>query len=296
MTNSLSFYTPVQFEGPASCKQKVLESCDDYFYLEGRAACVIPGNIVNNSQAVKIKKLSNPTFANTLLCVIKVITYMTIIIPLLMLTLKACLRSSEKFHVVGSKKSSNANDGSAVGVPVKNVISNHHGAGVLPYAMIKGQLHFLLSKEGYGSDKDTWCEFGGAKDANESPRETAARECWEESRGVLGDLKEIAKKIAKSPSIGNHYEMFFMKVDQPQNITSAEFLKRTFTVGNRMEKTKIAWVKAEEVYKSVKAYRPGGAPGQLLIDGASENPRKFFAKLLNTALRNPQGNAVLANL
>lgn len=164
---------------------------------------------------------------------------------------------------------------------------DHTGGGVLPYWVNEGVIYFLLSKEGFGSAKNTWCDFGGAKDRGETLLDSAARECWEESRGILGDLKTIRKKISQSAPIGKKYGMFFLEVDRSQDLTNNNFVKRTFSDFHRMEKTEIAWVKADDVFKAV-------------ISGdrvsSSIELRGFFAETLSEALKNPREKAVIEKM
>ena len=67
------------------------------------------------------------------------------------------------------------------------------GAGVLPISFHKGKIYFLFSREWINSKEDggLWSDFGGSKDNNESFKETAIRECKEESNKILGSTKRI---------------------------------------------------------------------------------------------------------
>ena len=61
------------------------------------------------------------------------------------------------------------------------------GAGVLPIAIHDGKIYFLFSREEKNArDGGLWSDFGGRKDNNETYRETAIRECYEEANGILG--------------------------------------------------------------------------------------------------------------
>jgi 8-oxo-dGTP pyrophosphatase MutT (NUDIX family) len=72
----------------------------------------------------------------------------------------------------------------------------HRYGGILPYTVINGTLHFLLAKETCPPHGDgTWCGFGGGRDDNESPLETAVREGWEESMGLLGRAEELRPQL-----------------------------------------------------------------------------------------------------
>ena len=69
------------------------------------------------------------------------------------------------------------------------------GAGVLPIAFHKGRIFFLFSREYINSKEDAglWSDFGGSKDNNENYKETAIRECFEESDNILGTKKKYRK-------------------------------------------------------------------------------------------------------
>lgn len=92
----ISFFNAVNFGNqPKTTRQSLLETVDDYFYLGGKKACVIPGKIQNNSIEVEFRQ-DSPNFLTT---IIKVITYCTLVFPLFMLIAKAALRSKYEFHV-----------------------------------------------------------------------------------------------------------------------------------------------------------------------------------------------------
>jgi hypothetical protein len=94
--NKISFFTPVYYEDkPKSIKEFFLEKVDAYFYLGGRKARVISG-LKEDSQEVELVRSSPSIFTTSL----KVASYITIIIPLIMLVAKAILRSGHDFHVV----------------------------------------------------------------------------------------------------------------------------------------------------------------------------------------------------
>ena len=64
------------------------------------------------------------------------------------------------------------------------------GAGILPVAIINGKIYFLFSREqnSENNDYNQWSDFGGRKEKNETYKETAIREGWEESDGFLGGI------------------------------------------------------------------------------------------------------------
>lgn len=103
---SLDFFMPVRFEKPKTSKQYIQEGVDDYFYLGGKSVFVISGEILNGSQAVRVKDQDQSRVKQVILGAIKVISYMTVIIPLLMLIAKASFRLTltHKVHIVSENE------------------------------------------------------------------------------------------------------------------------------------------------------------------------------------------------
>lgn len=100
MMFSVGFFTPVRFQDPKTFNQRVQEGVDDYFYLGGKSAYIIPGNIIDSAQEVVIRNKDQNKIKQVILGVIKIISYMTVIIPLIMLVAKVVCRSSRQFHIV----------------------------------------------------------------------------------------------------------------------------------------------------------------------------------------------------
>jgi len=164
--------------------------------------------------------------------------------------------------------------------------SPHKGAGILPYTVQNHEVYFLLSKEGYGPAANTWYEFDGGKEKGETAIQTAVREGWEESRGILGDKKMIESKISPSCSIGpENYKIFLIEIQNPEAMTNGNFLKREFRQTVRMEKTEIAWVRADELFHASK--NPSTAPLKL---------RGSFAKIMRDAVNDPKQKKVLEGI
>lgn len=165
--------------------------------------------------------------------------------------------------------------------------TGHIGAGVLPYAIDNHQVYFLLSEEGFGSAANTWCEFGGGRENGETAAQTAARECWEESKDFLGNQNSIEQSVQNSPGIGDRYNIFLLRVNDWSGITNQQFTARIFPNHNRMEKSRIAWVRADAVFQAAIRNQP------IVIEGRAERLRPFFAQTLQGALNNPRQRAVI---
>ncbi|MBM3202088.1 MAG: hypothetical protein FJZ56_06750 [Chlamydiae bacterium] len=94
---NLNFFTPVSFgDQPKSCTQALLETVDSYFYLGGKKAYVIPGHIQQDIKGTVLTEDSAPF----LITALKVLSYLTVILPMIMLIAKAILRSFDSFHIV----------------------------------------------------------------------------------------------------------------------------------------------------------------------------------------------------
>lgn len=98
--NSIGFFTAVKYaDQPNSSFQRALEMVDNYFYVSGKKWHVIQDGAIGNKAAVLSGTNSSP-----LARVIKVISYFTILLPIVMLAAKAllrvCLRSTYNFKVI----------------------------------------------------------------------------------------------------------------------------------------------------------------------------------------------------
>ena len=70
------------------------------------------------------------------------------------------------------------------------------GAGVVPVAVYNKQLYVLLGREAKGRDKGKYDAFGGGPNKEDkTPKDTALRECYEESMGFFGSISYIQKNM-----------------------------------------------------------------------------------------------------
>src|SRR4029077_14838941 len=103
MMDKVSFFTPVDYGShPKTLFQCCLEKIDAYFYLGGRKVRVIPGVMEKNSQGVEWVSGRSSMLAT----LVKIASYFTIILPLIMLAAKAVLRSGQDFHISQKGKGS----------------------------------------------------------------------------------------------------------------------------------------------------------------------------------------------
>lgn len=97
----LPFFTTVSY--PIENKtfgNSCFELFENYFYLGGRSAVVLQGSFdKNGSQAVKLQETNESTCLRVIKSAIKVLSYFTIILPLIALIVKGILRATHKFHI-----------------------------------------------------------------------------------------------------------------------------------------------------------------------------------------------------
>jgi 8-oxo-dGTP pyrophosphatase MutT (NUDIX family) len=159
----------------------------------------------------------------------------------------------------------------------------HCSAGILPYAVDHAGNRFFLVGCEQGKLTQTganvWTDFGGQRDDDEGPVETAAREFSEETRGVLGWLLTIcsisdyariahAKRTERSMefikdqlSVSNPiisvttnnnkkthtiYHEYLVEIDY---ISPSDILKLPFEYG--VEKTDYRWVSATDLVGTI---------------------------------------------
>ena len=74
------------------------------------------------------------------------------------------------------------------------------GAGILPVSLHNNKLYFLLGleRDDYIADVRGYCDFGGASDNNENNQQTAIRECFEETNGILDSKENLTNKLTSS--------------------------------------------------------------------------------------------------
>jgi hypothetical protein len=130
-----------------------------------------------------------------------------------------------------------------------------YSAGILPYAIVNGTLHFLLgvdSKEGSYSDFGGRCEKGD----DEEPVHTATREFYEETCGAVLDPRDLnmedailitSRTLSKCP-----YYMYLVHIPwSPQYSTYflkiSDFIRVLNPAKKYCEKAYICWVAEEMV-------------------------------------------------
>tara|TARA_B100000424_G_scaffold268781_1_gene264262 strand:+ start:1038 stop:1520 length:483 start_codon:yes stop_codon:yes gene_type:complete len=145
------------------------------------------------------------------------------------------------------------------------------GAGILPLASYKGKLYFLFSRESKNikyKDSGLWSDFGGGADKGEGFFETAVREGWEESMGIMG-TKENIKNILNNYTVEtieiNGYKTYIIMMEYSKeivNLFDKQYKKALKADRDKIgknglyEKDKIRWIELNDLTKNIKIFRP----------------------------------------
>ena len=144
------------------------------------------------------------------------------------------------------------------------------GAGILPIAIHLGKIYLLFSREYINANVNPglWCDFGGAKDNNESYKQTAIREGWEESSGILGSkttVKTLLETKLRKIITLNGYRTYIVEIKYDKNlphIFRQQFLniKQTrphlICKNGLYEKDMIRWIELADLKKNLPIFRP----------------------------------------
>lgn len=138
------------------------------------------------------------------------------------------------------------------------------GGGILPVAIVNGQLKFLFGRE--VQDKK-WSDFGGGREGNESKFETAIREGCEELDGFLGCKSQLKIKVKKHmvgsiDTEGLKTYMFLINYDESLPVyfnNHHHFIKRNMpdkiNKKGLFEKSEIGWFTIDEMRHSSGQFR-----------------------------------------
>jgi len=97
----LNFFTAITYQTPPKATASfLLEKVDNYFYLGGKKAHVIQGGTKSGHEEVILSETKSSLLAR----VGKVLSYFTVIIPIVMLIAKVALRSRHSFKVIDPKQ------------------------------------------------------------------------------------------------------------------------------------------------------------------------------------------------
>ena len=143
------------------------------------------------------------------------------------------------------------------------------GAGVLPFAIYKDTIYFLFSREYIKGTVDAglWSDFGGKEEKNETIKETAIRECYEESNGFLGTKNNIKGLVNNSLTdiTKNGYKTYLVNIDYDKDLPNKfrkDFLNtkknnpEIIYKNGLYEKDMVRWMKYEDLSKNMHIFRP----------------------------------------
>ena len=142
------------------------------------------------------------------------------------------------------------------------------GAGILPVALHNHTYYFLFSKEYQTKgNKIDWRDFGGTSEKNETIKETAIREAWEESDGFLGNKQNIKRLINNHICTIKTQTYFIYVVPIKYDKTLPQRFKKKFDMVKAKypekiakkgfyEKEKLKWIKLEHLLKHMDKFQP----------------------------------------
>jgi hypothetical protein len=132
--------------------------------------------------------------------------------------------------------------------------------GVLPYDILNDELIILLGKELNGQ----WSDWGGGPDILDvddlglyDPKKTAAREAWEESRGMLGSESEILSFLDETYMFSKDNEscIYPVRIKYDPNFsyyflinTAYSFDPQISLPHTHLEKTEAIWIKYKDAF------------------------------------------------
>lgn len=131
-----------------------------------------------------------------------------------------------------------------------------YSAGVLIYTIDeKGELWFLLGRD----FKKKYSDFGGRKEESDlTPIDTASRECYEETCGVVMDRTTLKHKLEYAPIIRSksytykEYFMYLLKIKYNDKYESDFDLVQSSNILDKIdyyfrEKNDIKWFSLQEL-------------------------------------------------
>ena len=146
------------------------------------------------------------------------------------------------------------------------------GGGILPVARHNGQIYLLFSRERIAHnrhrDKGKWSDFGGSKEKNETQYQTAIREGFEESNGILGSKRDV-RNLVKYHLMGEikdpQYSIWIVEVEYDTDIVhifhdnfekALKYQKDTVKAHNGLfEKDKLIWIKLSQLKRKSHIFR-----------------------------------------
>ncbi|KKL71673.1 hypothetical protein LCGC14_2092570, partial [marine sediment metagenome] len=92
----------ISFAKQAGIKHRIFDFVEDYFYIGGKKAFVISKNKLNGNYLIEIKDNPQNRFKKIILTALKIASWVTVIIPLLMYVTRFILRKTNHFQLKNS--------------------------------------------------------------------------------------------------------------------------------------------------------------------------------------------------
>ena len=140
-------------------------------------------------------------------------------------------------------------------------------AGILPFAVYRRHVFFLLGKEGYEpeyGDSDKWSDFAGKLNEGETVEDGACREFYEETAGCVLDLPDVKQRIFNKeyllccdlhPLKSTSFRTYLLLVPYRDYQTifrrTKHFMQYTGASVSCIEKTQLNWFSYREVHDIV---------------------------------------------
>ena len=143
------------------------------------------------------------------------------------------------------------------------------GAGILPVAFFEKNIYFLFSRENMHRNRTVdWRDFGGTPNHNETPRQTAIREGWEETMGFFGNKSAISKLIKEKTKYvskkRDKYCLYVVEVKMDKTLPKRfreHYLKMykkdksKIAKNGLYEKDKLRWIKLENLKRNKHLFK-----------------------------------------
>jgi len=138
------------------------------------------------------------------------------------------------------------------------------GGGLIPACIHNNKIYLLLGKENMYVDngEQYWADFGGSKEGDETPYETAIREGTEEICGYLGSISKMKKYLREKGYLKynvNRHTSFLFQYDYDDSLpkyfnNNLKYLERMLNpsiIKNSVyfEKSEIKWYSFDELAK-----------------------------------------------
>ncbi len=225
----LNFLSPLYFKEPQNIKEYLTSAVDGYFALSNSRYTVVSKIDGNYGYEVKQSKLDQSKASLFLTSLLKIVSYMTVIIPMIMLAAKALLRSRDGYYLDYVKSDRNIFCFGDIHGELKGFKENLRGAGI-----IDGQDKWIRKS------KATIVQMGDVVD-----RGPESREAWHFLSNLQREGRKNSCKVVRL--IGNHEQMLlegnfnFANYDNPEGLANeirrdilSGRVQIAYTDGNRL--------------------------------------------------------------